>query len=297
MRLIVTGAAGQVGRELRRCKWPAGAKVTFLTRQEFNISNSSEVTEWISAPLDAVINAAAYTAVDRAESERDLALRVNADGPALLASRCAAIGIPLVHLSTDYIFDGKKGSPYLEDDEPAPLNDYGASKLAGEAAIRDALREHLIIRTASVFSEFGGNFVKSMIRLASERPSLGIVADQVSCPTAAADIAATIVKLVERITAGDADESWGTYHYCGQPPVTWFRFAEEIFKASRSHGAPVPELQRIGASDYPGAAMRPAFSAMDCTKISRTFGIETPSWALQVPPVVSAIILERSVAA
>jgi dTDP-4-dehydrorhamnose reductase len=293
MRVVVTGAAGQVGQELFRCAWPEGTRVDFLSHHVLDVGNPAAVCEKIAPPLELVINAAAYTRVDAAENERELAYRVNAEGAGLLARRCAVLEIPLIHLSTDYIFDGSSNLPYVEEDEPSPLNVYGASKLAGEAAVRNTVRSHIILRTASVFGEFGGNFVKAMLHLGAERPTLGVVADQVSCPTAAADIAAAVVMLAKRIAGHNNDRVWGTYHFCGQPPVTWFHFAQQIFLMARDLGMTPPLLRPIRAAEYPGAAKRPAFSVLDCSKFVRTFGIEVPSWAARLPKVIGAIIGSR----
>jgi dTDP-4-dehydrorhamnose reductase len=292
MRILVTGASGQLGRELFRCAWPEDAEVIFLSHRELDITQPAAVVEQIEPPLDLVINAAAYTAVDRAETERALAYRVNADGAGLLASRCKALEIPLIHVSTDYVFSGRTSSPYIEEDEPSPLNVYGTSKLAGEAAVRDALDTHVILRTASVFSQFGQNFVKAMLRLGAERPTIWVVADQLSCPTAAADIATSIELLAERITMNKSDQLWGTYHFCGQPPISWFDFARRIFNVARPFGTAAPELRPISAAEYVGAATRPAYSALDCSKIVTTLGVAAPSWAARLPGVISAVLQE-----
>ena len=294
MKVLLTGAGGQVGREVQRAGWPSGTDLIAHSHESLDIGNGSEVTEKIAGPLDVAINLAAYTAVDRAESERDRATRVNAEGSAILARRCAVLGVPLIHLSTDYIFDGAQNSPYTENQAPNPVNHYGVSKLQGEDAVRNSLREHVIIRTASVFSEFGSNFVKAMLRLGSERESLDIVSDQWSCPTAAADIAAAIVRIVRCIMDGREPKIWGTYHFCGQPAVTWFGFAEEIFKVSAECGEATPRLHAIRADEYPGAARRPRYCAMDTAKIERTFGIEASSWAARLPQVVAAILKRRA---
>jgi len=289
MNLLVTGASGQLGRELGRLIWPAGTKVVKYGHKELDIADHEIVEAAVTPLVDAVINAAAYTSVDRAESERESAWGVNVEGPAVLADRCAALGIPLIHFSTDYVFDGKRSTPYREDDEIHPLNHYGATKLRGEVVVRERLREHIIVRTASVFSEFGSNFVKAILRIGAERRILNVVSDQHSCPTPARDLAAT-VRVILAVIARGRDEPWGTYHFCGQPPVTWFDFAGEVFKAASEYGLPPPELRRIRAGEYPGAAARPQYSAMDCTRISETFGVPMSLWADRLPPVVAAIV-------
>jgi dTDP-4-dehydrorhamnose reductase len=290
MKVLITGAGGQVGRELQRVHWPEGVEITAWTHREFDIADRDAVTRKIAQPLDLVVNAAAYTAVDRAESDRAAASRINVEGPALLAKRCAVENIPLIHLSTDYVFDGKKGQPYLEDEATQPLNHYGASKLEGERAVRASIDRHVILRTASVFSEWGVNFVKTMLRLGAERGSLRIVNDQVSSPTAAVDIAHAIVRIAGSIWHRPHRELWGTYHFCGQPPVTWYEFARAIFNAGSRFGAASPELLPIPSDQYAAAAVRPAFSAMDCGKIQRQLGIEAPPWAGRLPAVVSAVV-------
>lgn len=290
MKVLITGAGGQVGQELQRAPWPEGTELIAFAHREFDIGEPAAVMQTIAPPIDLVVNAAAYTAVDRAESDRAAAARINACGPGLLAQRCAALSIPLIHLSTDYVFDGAKGAPYGEDDALKPLNHYGASKLEGERAVRAKAERHVIVRTASVFSEFGANFVKTMLRLGGERKSLTIVSDQTSSPTAASDIARAIVTIAGRIKRSPGAEIWGTYHFCGQPAVTWYDFAEAIFAIAKRFGMVAPELLPIRADQFAAAAARPAFSAMDCSKIQRTVGIEAPSWADRLPKVVSLII-------
>src|SRR6266851_6836983 len=290
MKVLITGAGGQVGHELQACRWPVDALTVALGHDDLDIANHRQVAEQLAPPLDAVVNLAAYTAVDRAEDEREYAWRANAEGPAVLAKRCAELEIPLIHLSTDYVFDGRKARPYIEDDLTRPLNHYGASKLRGEEAVRARSSRHIILRTASVFGEFGQNFVKLMLRLGVERSSFGVVSDQVSCPTPARDIATAIVRIIERLAGAPHSEPWGVYHFCGRPSVTRFRLAQEIFKIASLRGRPVPELHAITAAEYPRAAQRPAFSAMNCGKIQQTFNIAAPSWADALPQVVSALL-------
>ncbi len=290
MKVLITGAGGQVGLELQQAKWPEGTELLAYSHHEFDIADEGAIERKITPSTGLVINPAAYTAVDRAENDREAASRINALAPGLIALRCAALNIPLVHVSTDYVFDGAKGSPYVENDPTEPLNYYGATKLEGEQAVRAATKRHVIMRTASVFSAHGTNFVKTMIRLARERSCLKIVSDQTSSPTAASDIAEAIVRIAHQIKSRSGDELWGTYHFCGGPGVTWFNFAQAIFDAAGRRGVAAPELQPMPADQYPTAATRPRFSVMDCTKIQRTMDIETPLWAARLPSVVDAIV-------
>src|SRR6195256_2432767 len=224
MKLLVPGAGGQVGRELSRLAWPADYRVATFDRAEVDITRKDAVTAAFDRERpDIVINAAAYTAVDRAESEPDAAWAGNCAGPGYLAAACRSAGIPLIHISTDYVFDGSKKGPYREDDPVKPLGVYGRSKEAGDRAVREALAEHVILRTAWVYSAHGHNFVKTMLRLGGERPVLRVVADQTGSPTSAADIAAAIAGVVRRIAAGG--RHWGTYHFVGAGAVTWHGFA------------------------------------------------------------------------
>lgn len=225
MRMIVTGAQGQVGWELNRRAMALGHAVLAWSQVELDITDTVAVDRALDASsADVVINAAAYTAVDKAEQEPDLAFAVNRDGPAHLATACARLNIPLLHISTDYVYDGRKSSPYVEDDATAPLGVYGASKLAGDEAVRRGLPRHLILRVSWVFGVHGHNFVKTILRLAREREELRIVADQHGSPTFAGDIADTLLELAGRIPEIDAKGAWGTYHYCNEPVTTWYGF-------------------------------------------------------------------------
>jgi dTDP-4-dehydrorhamnose reductase len=271
MRVLIIGAGGQVGHELMRAAWPTHATVTGLARADLDITDRSAVVSAMrNDPWDLVVNVAAFTAVDRAESERDAAFAVNRDGAANVAQACASRGIPLVHLSTDYVFDGTKAGAYTEDDPIAPLNVYGASKAAGEHAVRASLAEHIIVRTSWVYGARGHNFVKTMLRLGGERDELAIVDDQWGNPTAAADIAAAIVGIAARL------RRWGTYHYCGAGTTTWYRLAVRIFELWSPRRR--PSLRPIASAEYPTPARRPANSALDCRRIVEAFGVARPRW-------------------
>lgn len=282
MRVLIIGKTGQVGRELSRLEWPA--HVTQLGREECDLSDAASLARAveISEP-DIVINAAAYTAVDRAESEPELAMTVNGRAPGELARACAKRGAALIHLSTDYVFDGTKLSAYVEDDPVNPLSVYGRTKEAGEVAIRDAHDRHIILRTSWVFSAYGTNFVKTMLRLAATHPELRVVADQIGAPTSARDIAHAIAVIAKAVSAGRAE--WGTFHFASAGPTSWHGFAEAIFS-----GAPSPpKITPIATAEYPTPARRPANSVLDCTRIGQVYGIAQPSWRAALAEVLADI--------
>lgn len=285
MNILLCGAGGQVGTELRRVVWPAGWTLTPTDRPSFDIANRASVAEAIERHRPAIVlNAAAYTAVDRAESEPTQAWVGNCEGPANLAAACGAAGIPLVHISTDYVFDGSYPAPYTEDHPVKPLGVYGESKAAGERAVRDELTEHVILRTAWVYSAHGHNFVKTMLRLADTHPQVRVVADQRGAPTSAADVAAAIATVTQRIAAGAA--RWGTYHFTGAGAVTWHGFAEAIFAAAQPWRGPPPAVEAIATADYPTPARRPANSVLDCSRIGAAYGIVPRPWRNALAEVV-----------
>ncbi len=287
MRMLVTGVRGQVGWELARRGEKRGFEIQALDRQALDITDPRAVAEKVCRPgLALVVNAAAYTAVDRAESEPELAFAANRDGPAHLALACAKTGAPLIHLSTDYVFDGGKKGPYLETDPVSPLGVYGRSKAEGEAKVRAHLREHIILRTSWVYGVHGHNFVKTMLRLARERKVIRVVADQQGCPTSAADVAEAILAIAARLQGN----RWGTYHYCGEGPTTWHAFAEAILVEARKHTLLVAEqVEPITTAQYPTPARRPANSVLDCSLVARTFGIEPPPWRESLTHVISEL--------
>jgi len=235
---------------------------------------------------DLVINLAAYTAVDRAESAPDRVWAVNCAGAAHIAAACGENATPLIQLSTDYVFDGRKAGSYREDDAVGPLGVYGRSKEAGERAVRAAVAQHVILRTAWVFGAHGTNFVKTMLRLAADRPALHVVADQRGRPTPAADIAAALTVIAGYIERGEAE--WGTYHFAGDPAVSWHGFAEAIFNFATSRLTARPKVEPITTDQYPTAAQRPMNSVLACLKIQDAFGISAPSW----PEGLSRVIRE-----
>ena len=280
MRILLTGANGQVGWELSNRGGQQGLEVLALDRSDLDITNPVAVGREVNrSGVSLVVNAAGYTAVDQAESEPELAFAVNRDGPAYLASACEKAGIPLVHISTDYVFDGQKQGSYLETDPVSPLGVYGKSKAAGEVAVREHLPEHVIIRTSWVYGIRGHNFVKTMLRLGREREVIQVVADQYGCPTYAADLAEAILKISARFLQG-GQVQWGTYHYCGKGVTTWHGFAEEIFRlASEYASLKLKRIEPISTSEYPTPAQRPTSSILDCSVLEKTFNIHPRPWA------------------
>jgi dTDP-4-dehydrorhamnose reductase len=287
MKLLIFGAGGQLGRELCRAAWPADDRLAAVDRDAGDIASYTSVAVAMARERpDLVINAAAYTAVDRAEiKDPDIAWAANCTGPANLAAACREAAAPLIHVSTDYVFDGSKTGPYAEDDPVNPLGVYGRSKEAGERAVRAALAEHVILRTAWLYSAHGHNFVKTMLRLADERRSvLRVVADQVGSPTSAADIAGAIAAIVQRIKAGGA--RWGTYHFAGAGAVSWHGFAEAIFALAAPWRGGPPPVEAITTAEYPTPARRPANSVLDCRRIGEAYGIAPRPWRDALAPVV-----------
>lgn len=275
MRVLITGARGQVGHELLR-RAPAGFEVSGLGSQELDIADNAQVCAAIERlQPQLIINAAAYTAVDKAESESGRAYAVNRDGVANLARA----DVPVLHISTDYVFAGDATQPYRESDSTGPTGVYGASKLAGEQVLAESNPRHLILRTAWVFGAHGHNFVKTMLRLGRERDSLGVVADQRGGPTAAAAIADALWQLASRYR-DSGDLAWGTYHFTGAPACTWHAFAEEIFRQGLERGllTRLPQVNAITTSDYPTPARRPAWSVLDGSRLEATYGIAQPDW-------------------
>ncbi|MBU1384245.1 MAG: dTDP-4-dehydrorhamnose reductase [Alphaproteobacteria bacterium] len=282
--LLVTGADGQVGRELQL---RLGAGDACLARSGLDITDPAAIDAVLAATRPrAVINAAAYTYPDRAESEAHAAMAINRDGAANLALACEKAGIPLLHISTDYVFDGSGVRAWREDDATGPINIYGRSKLEGEQRVQALCSRHVILRTAWVFSAHGSNFVRTMLRLGRERSDLSVVSDQTGGPTAAADIAACLLRIEAAVQA--SENAWGVYHYAGAPATSWFDFAAAIFDAAGLDEP--PQLHPIASSEYPTAAARPMNSILDCSKIAARFGIEQPDWKASLQPVVTALM-------
>jgi len=280
MTLLVFGRSGQVATELARLA-PGAA---FLGRDAADLADPESCAAAIRdrAP-GAVINAAAYTAVDRAEEEEALATRINGAAPGAMARECAARGIPFVHVSTDYVFDGSGTAPWRPGDATGPLGAYGRSKLAGEAAVRAAGGAHAILRTSWVFSAHGANFVKTMLRLSETRDALNVVEDQIGGPTPAAAIAAACLRIADRLAADPGTA--GTYHFAGDPDTSWAGFAREIFaRAGRAVA-----VTGIPSAAYPTPAARPANSRLDCTATAARFGISRPDWRAGLEAVLAEL--------
>lgn len=276
MRILVTGAGGQVGWELAR---RGDADLIALDRRQLDITRPETIAQALDELRPGLlINAAAYTAVDRAETEAELAHAVNAQAVADLALACRQAGIPMFHLSTDYVFDGSSDRPYREDDPVCPLGVYGQSKAEGEARLRALLPRHMILRVSWVYGVHGHNFVKTMLRLGREREQLRVVADQWGGPTSAADIATVLLELATRLEAR-GELPWGTYHYCGQPATSWHALAQAVFRLTPHRDALcVREVLPIGTQDYPTPARRPANSRLDCSLIERELQIHPAAW-------------------
>lgn len=277
MRILVCGRNGQVAQALQQALAGLG-ELHLLGRDQLDLAHPEGMREPLRqlAP-DLIINAAAHTAVDQAESEAPLAHAINAEGPRVLAEEAARLGAPLIHYSTDYVFDGNKTTPYVEDDPVHPLGVYGQSKLAGEQAIAAVGAEHLILRTSWVYSLHGRNFLLTMQRLLQERPQLKVVDDQIGAPTWAGTIAASTRAMIERWQAGQAG-AWGTYHLTAQGETSWFGFAQAIAEQLKARDLPCAELLPIPSSEYPTPARRPLNSRLDCSRLAREWQVSQPHW-------------------
>lgn len=292
--MLITGANGQLGRELTEQGQSEACGVQAPPEDDLDITDQASIERiMILCQPDVVINTAAYTQVDKAETEERLAFEVNKEGCANLARICAARKIPLIHISTDYVFNGLKGAPYLESDPISPMGVYGRSKAGGEIEIRSRLTEHIIVRTSWLYGRYGHNFVKTMLRLGTSRDEIRVVSDQYGSPTNAADLARAILILADRIQAG-GHIGWGTYHYCGQGVISWYRFAEKIMELARRHGAMhTPKVVPVSTAEYPTAAMRPAYSALDCNRIYKHFGISSQPWAKSLEVTIRQLLDAR----
>lgn len=278
-RILVLGRTGQVATALLARLPLDGHEVEALGRAGLDLSDPEAARAAVleRAP-DIVVNAAAYTAVDRAENDAEVAVALNATGPAAAAAAAARIGAPFIHFSTDYVFDGSKGEPYEEGDATRPLGVYGRTKLEGEQAIAAANPRHVILRTAWVCSPTGSNFVKTMLRLAGERDSLGVVDDQYGRPTFARDLADAVGRIIGRLPGDGAQDGWGVFHAASQGETTWCGFARAIMEGSRARGGPAAEVRPITTADFPTPARRPADSRLSTERLASVYGIHLPAW-------------------
>jgi dTDP-4-dehydrorhamnose reductase len=289
MRLLIFGSRGQLGLELAtRCE-DKRISVVAASRDGGDIAVPYQVARSIrvAAPT-VIINVAGYTDVDRAEHDRSSAFRENCDGPAIISRIAACNDIPLIHLSTDYVFDGNKDSPYTETDAVSPCGVYGASKAAGEEAVRGTWSKHILIRTAWLYGRYGNNFLKTMVRLSRTRKELGVVADQYGSPTATIDLADALLAVAARASTGES--IWGTYHYAGSGTASRYDFACSIMESLNEVGADVPAIKPIATSDYPTLARRPGNSSLCCDLFANRFGIRPPNWQVRVPKIVRDLI-------
>lgn len=288
--VLVTGGGGQLGTELQRCAWPEGYEVVAIDVADLDLTDTAAIAakmaerEWA-----AVINGAAYTAVDKAESDVVTAWAVNAMAPAAFGEACARAGIPLVQVSTDYVFAGDKVGAWEVTDPVAPLGVYGASKLGGELAVRTSGARHAIVRTAWVVSAHGSNFVKTMLRVGAERSALRVVDDQRGSPTSAADLAAALMTITLRLIE-DADAPTGTFHFSNAGETSWARFAAEIFCQSRARGGATASVVPITTADYPTPARRPANSLLSHDAIRAAYGIQPRPWQDALGDILDELI-------
>lgn len=293
MKILITGGNGQVAYDLAQLAKIHAIDYFAPTRSQLDITKEKEIFNAIQTfQPDYVINTAAFTAVDAAENDIDTAFNVNCEGAKNIAIACQQMNIPLLQLSTDYIFSGKKNDLYQEDDSPEPLNTYGQSKLAGEIAVQKNAEKHLILRVSGVFGVHGKNFVKTILRLAEEREELRIVSDQVTCLTPSFAIAETLLTLCQRLHHTPA---WGVYHYCGMPKMNWFECAKKIIAIANEYKPfKVKTIIPITSKEYSAPAQRPQYSALDCEKIKKTFGIAQPSWEEGVAALIGHCYVSSS---
>jgi len=293
MKLLIIGSKGQLGWELsRQCK-RSGFLFLAVDLPQLDITDQSQVENaFVDFKPSVVINASAYTNVDKAEVEPMAAFSVNSTGPANLARLCGKYKIPLIHISTDYVFDGTKGEPYLETDPVSPLGIYGKSKEEGESKLRSILKEHIILRTSWLYGVHGHNFVKTMLGLGNEKKIVKVVSDQYGSPTCAADLAEAVLTISGSIR-NSLENSWGTYHYCGQGVTTWHGFAKAIFEiASQYISFKLTHVKAITTAEFPTKVKRPPFSALECNLIKKSFGINPKPWKESLEKTIERILID-----
>ena len=289
MRLAVTGKNGQVVSALQALASDE-LEIVALGRPEVDLAQRETVLKALrEVKPDVVVSAAAYTAVDKAESEQDVAFAVNRDGARAVAQSARDLGIPIIHLSTDYVFDGTKATPYVENDPTGPTSIYGRSKLEGEQAVSEATGNYAILRTAWIYSEYGNNFVKTMLRLSESRDEINVVADQFGCPTSANDIATAIVAIARKLLDDSSIRLRGVFHLSGTGETNWANFAKQIFAFSEENGGKSMIVNDITTAQYPTPARRPANSRLDCSKLEAVYGIRLPNWETSTRAVVTAL--------
>ena len=296
-RILVTGSKGQLGGELLQQGRRFGFDVVGIDIEELDITNIKAVeTYFDKVDASVVINAAAYTAVDQAESEPELAFAVNKQGPANLATLCNYHGIPLIHISTDYVFDGTKNKAYEESDPVSPVGAYSHSKAQGEKEIIKQATKYIIIRTAWLYGVQGNNFVNTMLRLGRERKELKVVNDQKGCPTYAQDLAAAVLSICQQLQPGEETALWGIYHYCGKGDTTWYEFARKVFEvASKYEEMAIHSVLPISTNEYPTPAVRPANSVLDCKKIEKVFGLKRKPWEESLESMLKRLYTETNI--
>ncbi len=294
--VLVTGASGQLGHALTQHANNLNINFQGHDRASLDITDKEVVKRMVlSTKPDVVINAAAYTAVDKAESDVETAYAINRDGPLNLALVCAQLGVPLIHVSTDYVFDGAKRTPYRETDSTSPLGVYGASKFAGEEAIRETYEHHIILRTAWLYGVHGKNFVKTMLRLSESQDTLRVVNDQHGSPTFADDLAAGILEIASRLINKDIPvNGFGTFHSANAGQTTWQEFAQKIMELAEPTTGKKPIVNGIATSEYPTPAQRPENSVLDCSKLSETYGVTLRLWDQALKDMLGKILTNQT---
>ncbi|WP_161915453.1 dTDP-4-dehydrorhamnose reductase [Methylosinus sp. C49] len=291
MRIAVTGLQGQIVTALHE-RSSEETEILALGRPQLDLTDRDSVRAVLNdARSDVIVNAAAYTAVDKAEQEEALAMRVNGEGAGHVAEAAAALGVPLIHFSTDYVFNGSAACPYREDDPTAPLGAYGRSKLEGERRVAALCPKSAILRTAWVYSPFGVNFVRTMLRLGETREEVGVVADQLGNPTSAIDIAEATLRIAKRLCEDGAPQLRGVFHITGAGDACWADVAEAIFARAETHGRKPVRVRRIATADYPTPARRPANSRLDNTKLSQIYGVALPDWRPSLAACVDRLLV------
>jgi dTDP-4-dehydrorhamnose reductase len=294
MTLLVIGKSGQLSQALQQQAARQGRRLIAVGRPSVDVMHVDSLRAAVTAHQPTVVvNTAAYTAVDQAQSESKAAFALNRDGAANLARVCSEMDVPLIHISTDYVFDGRLKRAYREDDGATPLNVYGASKLAGEQKISELAPRHLILRTSWIFSPFGSNFARTMLRAGQQRRDLRVVGDQLGRPTYAVHLADAILQLAAKIEMRTSDAfSWGTYHVAGEGTASWYDLAWQIFDVAQRHGGPRVRLENIATKQYPTPALRPMNSTLDCWKLEQTFGLRLPNWRTGVTACVKELSVD-----